>query len=255
MQVIALQSGSNGNCIFVASRGRRLLLDAGISGRQAQRRLAAHAHDVRQVDAVVISHDHYDHVHAAGIYSRQFGLPVFVTEATRAAAESCYSLGPIGEVHYFQRGQRLHFGPLTLETIPTPHDGVDGSAFVVDDGERRLGVLTDLGHVFESLPAVLAGLDAVLLESNYDPDMLEAGPYPVFLKRRIRGDGGHLSNEEAAELLRHVGFDRLRWACLAHLSEQNNNPALALATHRDIVGARLPLHVASRYVATPLPEL
>ncbi len=112
-----------------------------------------------------------------------------------------------------------------------------------------------MGHVFEPLEAVVASLDAVLLESNYDPDMLAAGYYPEFLKRRIAGPGGHISNVESAHLLRAVIGGRLRWACLAHLSHDNNTPELALKTHRRIVGQSLPIHVATRYHATDVLEI
>ena len=108
--------------------------------------------------------------------------------------------------------------------------------FVVDDGKHRLGILTDLGHVFSGLADVIASLDAVLLESNYDPDMLANGPYPDWLKERIAGPAGHISNFEAAELLKTAASKRMKWACLGHLSQDNNTPKLALATHRKILG-------------------
>jgi len=254
MRVIALQSGSNGNCIYVEARGVRLLLDAGISGLRAERRLAELGRAIRDVHAVILSHDHADHASCAGVYQRKFRLPVYATAPTLRAAAARRPLGAMDDVRHFQAGLTLRFDGVSVETIPTPHDGADGVAFIVDDGRVRLGVLTDLGHVFGDLAPAVESLDAVLLESNYDPDMLENGPYPLFLKRRIRGPGGHLSNVESAELLAAAGR-RLKWACLAHLSEENNTPALALGTHRRIVGARLPLQAASRYRATPLPEV
>ena len=254
VRVISLQSGSNGNCIYVESGGVSLLFDAGISGKQAHLRLAARRRDISSVEAVVISHDHSDHVRCMGIYQRKFRLPVHVTARTLRAAKSGCDLGRMHDVRPFRAGGTLRFGPVTVETIPTPHDGADGVAFVVGDGRRRLGILTDLGHVFDALTDVVASLDAVLIESNYDPDMLSYGPYPAFLKRRIRGPGGHISNIESAELLAAAG-KRLRWACLAHLSEQNNDPDLALRTHRRVIGNGLPLHVAGRYQATDVLEV
>jgi phosphoribosyl 1,2-cyclic phosphodiesterase len=182
-----------------------------------------------------------------GIYQRKFHLPIHVTEPTLAAARASNRLGPLSDVRAFRAGEALRFGAVTVETIPTPHDGADGVAFVVDDGRQRLGILTDLGHVFSGLEAVLRSLDAALIESNYDGDLLADGPYPWHLKERIRGPGGHLSNREAAELLAAGAGRRMRWACLAHLSEQNNRPDLALRTHRAVLGEALPLHVASRY--------
>lgn len=250
MIAIALQSGSNGNCIYVQGGGVRLLLDAGISGVQAQRRLAGRGVDIRRVDGLIISHNHVDHVRCAGIYQRKFGIPIYVTPGTLRAAKKQVDLGPLADVRHFRAGQTLDFGAIRVETLPTPHDGEDGVAFVVASAGGRLGVLTDLGHAFDGLPQVLESLDAVFLESNYDPELLRRGPYPEHVKVRIRGPRGHLSNGESAALLAGAGDSRLRWACLAHLSEMNNNPALALRTHQEILGDRLPLSVAGRYEPT-----
>ncbi|MGC9454336.1 MAG: MBL fold metallo-hydrolase [Phycisphaerae bacterium] len=244
MTVIALASGSSGNCTYVEAGGARLLFDAGISGVQAQRRLAARGRDIRDVDALIISHDHSDHVSCAGVYHRKFGLPVYMTRRTLRQA-GAGSLGAIGQLHTFQAGGTLRFDGVSVQTIPTPHDAADGVAFVVSSGGRRFGLLTDLGHVFACLGELISSLDAVLLESNHDVEMLRTGPYPDWLKRRVRGAGGHLSNEEAAGLL--APAVRLRWACLGHLSEKNNNPEVALETHRRGAGRYLPISVAGRY--------
>jgi phosphoribosyl 1,2-cyclic phosphodiesterase len=255
VKIISLQSGSNGNCIYVETGGARLVFDAGISGRQAELRLSCCGRDITQADALLISHDHRDHARCLGIYERKFGLPVWLTEKTLAAARAYNKLGRITRVRHFEAGRVLRFGDVAVETIPTPHDASDGVAFVVDDGRRRLGILTDLGHVFSGLEAVLRSLDGVVIESNYDPTLLAQGSYPEFLKRRIQGPQGHLSNVEAAELLAAAQGGRLQWACLAHLSEENNEPDLALRTHRKVLGAGLPLHVATRYEASDVLEL
>ena len=255
MRVIALQSGSNGNCVYVEAGQVRLLFDAGISGRTARERLAEHGRDISAAAAVIISHDHSDHAARLGVFQRMFGLPVYVTKKTFHAAVRRHDLGEVDDVLHFEAGETLRFDGVAVETIPTPHDGVDGVAFVVDDGTHRLGILTDLGHVFDELRAAIASLDGVLLESNYDPKMLAAGRYPDFLKERIRGPGGHLSNLEAAELLAASASDRLQWVCLAHLSQDNNKPELALQTHRKVLGAKLPLQVAGRHAATGVLEL
>ena len=254
MRAISLQSGSNGNVIYVEAAGVSLLFDAGISGKRADQRLAQRGRDIRDVAGLLISHDHADHISCAGIYQRKFRLPLHVTANTFAAAEAKYGLGTLYDVRHFDAGAALHFNGVAVETVPTTHDAQEGVAFVVDDGERRLGILTDLGHVFDGLDAVIASLDACLIESNYDPRMLETGPYPHHLKQRIRGPHGHLSNVEAAELLRpHT--DHLQWACLGHLSEQNNAPHVALATHRHILGDAFPLYVAGRYGVSDVFEL
>lgn len=250
MIAISLQSGSNGNCIYVEANGVKLLFDAGICGVRAETRLRAYKRDIRNVNALIISHDHADHINYAGVYQRKYGLPIYITPRTLYKAETEKKLGKLSDVNYFLAGGKLQFGDMAVQTIPTPHDGVDGVAFVVSSGCKRLGILTDLGHAFRELSAVVSSLDAVFIESNYDPLMLSTGPYPPFLKKRIRGPKGHLSNREAAELL--LAGSRLKWACLSHLSENNNKPAVALKTHREIVGRRLTLYTASRYVPSAI---
>lgn len=250
MVVIPLQSGSNGNCIYVEAEGTAVLLDAGIAGYQAEQRLAAVGRAIRDVSAVVISHDHVDHASHVGVFNRRFGLPVHATPATVSRVAAKMEIGPINDLRFFRAGDTLTIGNLRVETIPTPHDGVDGVAFVVCARSVRLGVLTDLGHVFRGLPEVVASLDGVIIESNYDPQMLVQGPYPPRLQERIRGPGGHLANGECAHLLRSAMSPRLQWACLAHLSENNNHPDIARAVHRSTLGETLPLFVAERYRST-----
>ncbi len=255
MRIISLQSGSNGNCIYVEAGGARLLFDAGISGALAEERLARHGRDIRQVDALIISHDHSDHIRSAGIFQRKFGIPLWVTSRTLAAARTRCSLGRLEEVHHFRSSGAVRFSGVTVHTVPTPHDGEDGTVFVVDDGSRRLGIMTDLGHVFQDLGRLIASCDAVLLESNYDPVMLANGPYPRYLKERIRGPRGHISNREAAELISGACGGRLRKVLLGHLSEQNNSPDVALHTHREVLGDTPPLLVASRYGVSDVVEV
>ena len=257
MKVISLQSGSNGNCIYVEANGVKLLFDAGITGNLVQERLAVHGRAVEGIDAVLISHDHIDHCRSMGVLNRAFGLPIYTTAKTHEAAKR-FSLGEIADLRYFAAGETVKFGKVTVETIRTPHDAEDGVVFVVDDGKHRLGIMTDLGHVFDGLGDVVASLDAVLLESNYDPELLANCSRPEWLKKRIAGPEGHISNFEAAELLNAAASTRMQWACLGHLSEENNTPKLALDTHRKILGVvrdRLPLSVASRYEVSAVMEI
>ncbi len=254
MRLMSLQSGSNGNCVYVEAGGVKLLFDAGISASEVQERLALHSRDVQNCDAVLISHDHIDHCRSMGILNRAFGLPIYATAKTYEAAKR-FALGEIGDLRYFVAGEKIQFGKVMVETIVTPHDGADGVVFVVDDGKHRLGIMTDLGHVFNGLGDVVASLDAVLLESNYDPDLLANCPRPEWLKARIAGPGGHISNFEAAELLLASVSKRMKWACLGHLSADTNTPELALATHRKILGDRLPVYVATRYEVSGLMEV
>ena len=250
MIAIALQSGSNGNSIYVESCGVGLLFDAGISGGRAEKLLAAYGRDIRNVAALLISHEHADHVRNAGVYQRMYGMPIYITPDTYALANGSNRLGRLRDVRHFQAGDPIRFGKVCVETLPTHHDAADGVGFVIRANRKRLGILTDLGHVFEGLGEVVSTLDAVFIESNYDPEMLARGPYSACLKARIRGPHGHISNHEAAELIREHACDRLRWVCLSHLSAKNNSPDLALLTHQDICASSRPLFAAGRHEPT-----
>ena len=252
---IALQSGSSGNCIYVQAGSTRLLFDAGISAKKIQNRLQPFGIALHQVDAVMLSHEHSDHVSSARVLARRHHLPMFASRGTAAMLRERGVLGAGAALHAFCAGETLRFGTVSVETLPTPHDGVDGVAFIVDAGSQRLGILTDLGHVFDGLREAVRSLDGAFLESNYDPAMLENGPYPASLRARVAGPGGHLSNGEAAELLRSCAGARMKWATLAHLSENNNSEAIARETHRALGRPGLPVHVASRNAATGIFQL
>ncbi len=249
MDVIPLQSGSKGNCFYVESSSTRLLIDAGISPRQTTLRLESHGRDIKDVDAILITHDHSDHCRYVAEICQKFGLPVFLTGPTMAALKSATQQLLRPHSNLFQAGESLSLGDLAVHSIPTPHDACDGVAYVIEDSGsgQRLGVLTDLGHAFDGLRQILGSLDAVIIESNYDDMLLNSSRYPTFLKRRIRGDGGHLSNEDAARLLHQHASPRLQWVCLCHLSEENNCPDTALRTHQNWLGEDLPLYVADRH--------
>ena len=180
---------------------------------------------------------------------RRYGMPLYATAKTYRASRA--KLGDVEQPVHFRAGAAIEFGGTVVQTIPTAHDGADGVAFVVMYGGKRLGIFTDLGHRFPGIADWLNGLDGLYLESNYDPQMLRTGPYPAWLKHRIVGSKGHLSNVEAAELVGD-GADRLQLLVLAHLSEHNNCPELALETARALAPADLPIVVASRTCASEM---
>ncbi|TWT43981.1 putative metallo-hydrolase YycJ [Phycisphaerae bacterium RAS1] len=250
MLTCSLQSGSNGNCIYVEAGDVRLLFDAGISGRQVQQRLGVHQRSPRGCTALIISHDHGDHSACAGALHRRFGMPVYMAPRVWRAVRN--NVGPIPDLHLYSPGNTLTFGDVSVHTIPTPHDGIDTACFVIEHEKRRLGIFTDLGHPFAELSQALGEIDAAYLESNFDVDMLWNGQYPEAIKRRIAGDGGHLSNADAAALMGKALSREVRWLALAHLSAENNTPELALETGRRGVGRLLELHIASRYEASDL---
>ncbi|MGQ9504765.1 MAG: MBL fold metallo-hydrolase [Thermogutta sp.] len=249
MEVLVLQSGSAGNCIYVESHGEAILLDAGISARQVQLRLAEHGKRLDAIQAVVISHSHRDHIAHVGVYQRKLRLPAFMTkDASQWVSDLDETL-----CQFFSPNEQLAFEHLTVEPICTPHDAPTPLAFVVSDGKHRLGVLTDLGHPFPELQRAFISVDAAILESNYDPVLLAKGDYPEWLQARIRGPKGHLSNQEAAMLVKQHGR-HLQWICLAHLSQHNNTPEIAYQTYRKVVGRGEPL-IADYFQPTPLPEI
>lgn len=257
MEVITLQSGSSGNCVFVRSNDTCVLFDAGISGIKAQSRLAEFGYDIRDCQALVLSHEHSDHISGAGVIHRKFGLPVYANQRTWNATCSRPSIGDLGRPNHFDSGKPFRIGSLRIDPMRTPHDAANSVCFVIEDTEsgQRFGLLTDLGHVFRGLQKVMGTLDAVLIESNYDDQMLRGGPYPQHLKERIAGKHGHISNDDAARLLDECGASQLQWVCLGHLSAHNNSPEIALATHRDRLGDRFSIFCADRDGATRLPKI
>lgn len=253
MLTFSLQSGSCGNSIYVEADDTRLIFDAGLSGQQAESRMSAYGRKMRDVQALIISHNHWDHTSGAGVFQRKFGIPIYISERVYRAVRE--KIGPVKNVIRYVPGERLAFNGVTVQTIPTPHDGIDTVCFQIEHARKRLGILTDLGSPFLGLAEVLESVDAAYLESNYDPDMLRTGSYPEDLKRRIAGDRGHLSNFEAAELTARCVGRRMRWVAVAHLSEHNNRPELAVETTRKKVGRQLAVHVAPRHTVGPLLEV
>lgn len=247
MDVISLQSGSNGNCFYVKAGDKQFLFDAGITGATAEQRLAVHGRDIREVDGLFISHGHRDHCQAMGVFHRKFKHSVFLTEGTLQQARRDHKLGVITDMHFFRGGETVDFGDVQVHTVVTPHDADDSVAFVIEYDGQRLGILTDIGHAFPGMSKMLQQLDAVIIESNFDDELLRNSRYPVWLKRRVSGKGGHLSNAESAQVLLEASVAHLQWICLCHLSEENNRPDLAIETHQQVLGNDVQLHVASRY--------
>lgn len=227
MRAVALASGSNGNAIYVETRDARLLFDVGVSGRMLAARGTLRDVHLDRVDAVLLSHGHHDHVCGAGVIARRFRVPVLASPGTWRRVDG--KVGRIEQRGRFAPGATVAFGETRVHTVATPHDAEGSVAFVVEAEGRRLGVLTDLGHVFDGLRDVFATLDAAFLEANYDPDLLAGGPYPLHLQERIAGPHGHLANEECLDLVRSARGPRLSTVVLSHLSGNCNTPERALA--------------------------
>lgn len=247
MRLHLLASGSAGNCLFVEAGETRILIDCGISGAETARRLEQVGARPDSVEAIVVSHEHSDHIQGVGVLARRYGLPVYLTAGTQGACNG--QLDPPVEVRPFVPGHEFMVGDLTIRPFSIPHDAAEPVAFTLHHGGVKAGVATDLGFSTALARQHLSGSHLLVLESNHDPDMLARSAYPWELKRRIRGRSGHLSNRDAARLLEGVLHDGLETVALAHLSERNNRPELALMEADEVLkkyrlGERVTVEVA-----------
>jgi phosphoribosyl 1,2-cyclic phosphodiesterase len=235
VKVTVLGSGSSGNSILVESAGARLLVDAGFSGRDLERRLASLEVDAASIDALLITHDHSDHTRGMGILARRWGIPLYLTDSTRRACARL--LNGDERIHPYASAEPVVVGDLLVNPFLTVHDAVDPVAITVSDlgtGEK-LGIATDMGRPTATVRDALRECDLLILESNHDEILLRESPYPWSVKARISGSHGHLSNRAAADLAAELHHGGLAAVVLAHLSENSNDPHLA----RDVVQARL----------------
>ena len=230
MKFCSLYSGSSGNSLFVSNNSTKILIDAGLSGKRIQSAMDAIKEDPREIGGIMVTHEHSDHIHGVGVLSRRFDLPIYANEKTWAAMKK--DLGKIAEhnVKIFDFEAPFIIQDLQIEAFKTSHDAADSAGFVVSDGKSRLGIATDSGIITPEMRSALCGCDLVVLESNHDVSMLEAGSYPFYLKQRIKSDFGHLSNETAGDLALALVQEGTRKLVLAHLSQENNYPLLAYET-------------------------
>lgn len=223
-----LASSSSGNCSVVQAAGTTLLIDAGISARRTFKGLKALELGER-VDGVLVTHEHSDHCKELAMIAKRCRCPIYATPDTLTCVE--YYLEGGETLIPLTKGKPLALNGLEVVAFPLPHDAVDPCGFTVFDGHRRVGIATDLGSLTDEVQRQLSGCDAVSLEANHDLDLLLNGSYPPYLKERIQSNVGHLSNDQAGQALSLMAFkDRLKHVILAHLSEHNNRPDLALRT-------------------------
>ena len=226
MRFASLGSGSRGNATLLDAGDTRLLIDCGYSLREFERRIEATGLQPADLDAILVTHEHGDHVRGVGALARRHGISVWATSGTWRAA----TLGEVPDVHLFSaHGGSFRIGSVRVQPYAVPHDAREPAQYVLEHDERRLGLLTDSGSPTPHIIENLQGVDALILESNHDLDMLANGPYPQALQERVGGDLGHLSNAQAASLLGRLDHGRLHHLVAAHLSEKNNHPDLARA--------------------------
>jgi phosphoribosyl 1,2-cyclic phosphodiesterase len=229
LRFASIGSGSKGNCLVAEVGSTRLLLDCGLSPRETERRLARLGISPADINGILVTHEHDDHAGQAYPFAAQHGIPVWLTHGTQTAlAESGKPPGDVDTRTILGR-DAFAIGDLEVRPYTVPHDAREPVQFVLSDGAFRLGVLTDIGVSTTHVEATLSGCDALVLECNHDYDLLWRGDYPKWLKERISGPFGHLSNDASEKLLAALDRSRLRHVFAAHLSQQNNRPELARA--------------------------
>ncbi|MFZ4758363.1 MAG: MBL fold metallo-hydrolase [Burkholderiaceae bacterium] len=238
MRFASLGSGSEGNGLLVeagkGARRLRVLVDCGFGLREAERRLARLDCEPASLDGILVTHEHGDHVGGVFRLARAHAIPVYLTHGTLRASPQ--AVGSEALVRVIDSHRPFELGDLRIEPFPVPHDAREPVQYVLDDGDARLGVLTDIGHPTAHVVQSLSRLTALVLETNHDSALLAGSSYPPTLKRRIAGHYGHLENTDSARILARLDRSRLRCVVAAHLSRQNNTAALARAALAPVLG-------------------
>ncbi len=250
MRLCSIASGSSGNCIYVGTDATHILVDVGISGKRTEQGLNTLGISCRDLDGIFITHEHMDHISGLGILSRKYGLPIYATKGTIEAIRQTKQIGEIDEDLFvpIRTDEKCIVKDMTFNPMQISHDAAEPVAYRISYGRKKVAVITDLGTYNDYTVECLRGMDALLLEANHDVNMLQVGPYPYYLKQRILGNRGHLSNELSGRLLSELLHDKMQAVVLGHLSKENNLPELAYET------VRLEITMADNvYKATDFP--
>lgn len=244
----ALGSGSSGNCSYISDGENSLLLDAGFSAKEILRRLKIANLDPASIDAIVVSHEHSDHLRGVGVTARRLNVPIYINRGAYEKAK--HVIGDKVRINHFTTGDKFNVASIGVDPFSIAHDAADPAAFVFSNRGQRLAHVTDVGSVTLLLKKRIADIDYLVIEANHEPEMLQAGPYPWPLKQRIASRTGHLSNPDCARLLSDVIHANLQGVTFAHLSEINNMPAMVTQIAEQVLGD-IPHHVAAQ--GTPGP--
>ena len=234
MRLCSIASGSSGNCVYIGSDTTHLLVDVGISGKRTESGLRELGLTGRDIDGILITHEHADHISGLGVLARKYEIPIYATAGTIRALKKCSGLGDLDHTlfHEVWEDKKLTLKDLTINPMRISHDAAQPVGYRISYGSKKVAVCTDLGVYNDYTVECLKGMDALLLEANHDVNMLQVGPYPYYLKQRILGEKGHLSNENSGRLLCRILHDRLQTVLLGHLSKENNLPELAYESVR-----------------------
>lgn len=230
LKFCSLYSGSSGNCLYVTSNNTNILIDCGTSCKKICEGLASINSSIEDIDAILVTHEHSDHVQGLGLVSKKFNIPVYANLETWNAMEKQKEKIDERNVNIFINDSDFILNELTIHPFSTPHDAANPCGFNIHDGKRKLSIATDLGHMDDDIFKQLKNSSFVLLESNYEPEMLNVSKYPFHLKQRIKGPYGHLSNETAGKTIAALMKNGLKEVVLGHLSKENNVPELAYQT-------------------------
>lgn len=264
MKICSIASGSSGNCVYVGDDETHILIDAGISGKRVKAGLDAIGVDIKDIQALLITHEHSDHISGVGVLSRKYKMPIYSKEKTLKQLLKSRSVGVIDPelFNHLQADDGFMVGNILVTPFASNHDAVDPLCYTFTTADKKIGFATDLGSYNDYIKDHLKGANALYLEANHDVSMLEVGPYPFFLKQRILSDVGHLSNDLSADLICELYHEGLSHIILAHLSHENNMPDVAHATVKHEIDARLDLkegeltlHVAKRSENSALVEI
>lgn len=265
MRMCSIASGSSGNCIYAGSDTTHILVDVGISGKKTAEGLGRLGVKPEELDGIFITHEHADHINGLGVMARKYGVPIYGTKGTLDAIRSTVSLGQIDRALFqeVQADTKITVKDMVLNPMRISHDAAEPVAYRIIHGKKKIGIVTDLGCYNDYTVECLKGMNALLIEANHDVNMLQVGPYPYYLKKRILGERGHLSNELSGQLLSRILNDNMQAIVLGHLSKDNNLPELAYETVRVEItmadnkykAGDFPIRVANRSEVSEIIEI
>ncbi len=233
LKFISFGSGSSGNCYYIFTEKYGLLIDAGIGIRKMKKYFGDFGLSFNNIDCILVTHDHADHVKAVGFVSNTYNLPVYATEKVHEGIKRNYCVRKKidnNNIKYINLGENILLGDFTVSTFHVPHDSLDNVGFKIKYGEQTFCLMTDIGHVTEEMAHIISEANYLVIESNYDEEMLWSGAYPEYLKKRVSGGMGHLSNKKCVQAIIENATNRLQEIWLCHLSQENNHPELARKT-------------------------
>ncbi|MBD3204477.1 MBL fold metallo-hydrolase [Candidatus Woesearchaeota archaeon] len=236
MEVSVLASGSSGNSTFVSTKSKKFLFDAGLSCRRIKKKLSSIGQDIKDIDAIFVSHEHIDHIRGLRVIQKYHETPIYAEKLTHS------KIG-LDNINHFIIEKAMKLNGVSVKPMKTRHDAVNSCGFLIEENKKKIGIFTDLGCMTDNIKEELPEMDAIVLESNHDIDMLIDGPYPYFLKQRIMSDDGHLSNIDAGISIKENATEKLRTVFLSHLSQKNNTPDKAYETFTALINKNKALRI------------